>query len=47
MPANHAYLAKRMQLKKKITNAAIAGNSSAEKRFRAELAALNAKINNK
>ena len=47
MAGNHAFLAKRMQLKKKITNAAIAGDSSAEKRYRAELAALNARINKK
>jgi len=47
MPANHAYLAKRMQLQRSIVKAAMAGDSKAEKRYRAELAAINAKINNK
>tara|TARA_R100001510_G_C7445232_1_gene72653 strand:+ start:298 stop:438 length:141 start_codon:yes stop_codon:yes gene_type:complete len=45
MPASHAFLAKRLQLKRKIQEAAIAGNSDAERKLRSELAKLNAKIN--
>jgi|TARA_Y100000289_G_scaffold32447_1_gene32090 hypothetical protein len=47
MPASHAFLAKRMQLKRSIVKAAMSGDSKAEKRYRAELAAINAKINKK
>lgn len=45
MPANHAYLARRMQLKRQITAAAMANDPVKEKKLRKQLAEIQAKMN--
>jgi len=45
MPANHTYLARRMQLKKQITEAAMSNDSKKEQRLRAELEKIQEKLN--
>jgi hypothetical protein len=47
MFGNHAFLARRMQLRNQITNAARKGNTAQEKKLRDELKKLNLKIKKK